>query len=387
MSAGITWGFHNPVRVRFGRGCRALFNQEIVGHRCLVVTSNRGRTQNEKDHYLMQSVREGNLQWNTGVQPNPGLDELQAVINGLGSADFDSVFAFGGGSAIDSAKALAVALSRDGRGTSLRSLVENPSFLSGVRPLPLHAIPTTFGTGSEVTPFATIWDRRNRRKHSISGPSVFPRAAFVDPDLAGGEHVSTTLSTGLDALNQAAESIWNRNLTPISEGFATRAIVLGLEALPKLAANAKDDGARTAMAECSLLAGLAISQTRTALCHSISYPLTAHFGVPHGLACAFTMEAVLRFNLATEDSRFERLAAAIDASDASVEGLLRRINGLVSALKVRESVKSKVEDLEHLLALAPEMFTPGRTDNNLAPVRESDIREILTESWGVGATR
>jgi alcohol dehydrogenase len=333
----------------------------------------------------MSSTRDGKTRWFECMGTYPGLEELDAAIESLRGEEFDSVIAFGGGSAIDSAKALAIALAPNEKPLSLRSLLEDPARLAGRSPLPLFAIPTTSGTGSEVTPFATIWDHGNRRKLSLSGPMVFPRAAFVDPDLTAGMPKETAVSTGLDALNQAAESIWNRHLTPISEGLATRALRLGLDSLLRLAADPADGGAQAAMSECSLLAGLAISQTRTALCHSISYPLTAHFGIPHGLACAFTMEAVLRFNLGSDDGRFRRLAAALDPSEASPGSLLRRIGGMLSGLQVREAVRARVGSLGRLLAFAPEMSVPGRADNNLAPVLETDIRAILEESWGVAA--
>ena len=108
-----------------------------------------------------------------------------------------------------------------------------------------------------------------------------------------------TLHTGLDALSHALESLWNKHRTPVSEALALRALGLIVEGLPRALADGADAEARAHMQEASLLSGMAISTTRTAICHALSYPFTSHFDVPHGLACSFTLPTVLRLNLAT----------------------------------------------------------------------------------------
>jgi alcohol dehydrogenase len=222
-----------------------------------------------------------------------------------------------------------------------------------------------------------------RQKLSLTGPTVYPHTAFVDPELSDTVPYGSTLNTGLDAINQAAESIWNRNMTPISEMLAHRALRLGLVALPKLLNDLENQNLRNIMAEVSLLAGFAISQTRTSLCHSISYPLTAHFGVPHGLACSFTMSAVLRHNLAADDGRLKRLAAALDASESSNVALAERFENLTRITGVHEEVRQQVPSLDVLTGLVDEMYTPGRADNNLGSVSSAVIEEILIQSWAV----
>ena len=354
---------------------------ELAGRRCLIVTTPRGRRQLEMDATLEFLVQNRQNQFVSGVQRNPGIAELQADIQQWRHVNFDTVIAFGGGSAIDSAKVLSVALCEELEMMPLRALLEDPTLYLDVRPKPLYAVPTTAGTGSEATPFATVWDHEHYKKYSLAGASVFPHSAIVDPDLSDGLPEEVTVSTGLDAINQAAESIWNRNLTLISEKFATRALQLGLEALPLLLHNPDDGVSRAAMAECSLLAGMAISQTRTAICHSMSYPITAHYGVPHGLACAFTMPAVLRFNLKVDDGRFGRIAVALNGCNATVDTLLERFDRLHADLQVLQRVKSYVKSLEQLAALRSEMFTPDRSENNLALVDESSLNAIQLEAW------
>jgi len=211
---------------------------------------------------------------------------------------------------------------------------------------------------------------------------VYPHSAFVDSELSATVPFHSTLNTGLDAINQAAESIWNRNMTPMSELFAHRALQQGIHALPPLLADLANPKLRDTMAEVSLLAGLAISQTRTSLCHAISYPLTAHFGVPHGLACAFTMPAVLRHNLGADDGRFRRLAGVLypQAVESTAE-LLNLFDGLNQLLKVGEKVREMVGSVDALIALQEEMFTPGRADNALAKVNNGAVQFILEQAW------
>lgn len=331
------------------------------------------------DVLLARLIETSDVIWIDRVRENPGVNDLQKEIDSLKGERFDAALAFGGGSSIDAAKVLVAALAPECEALRLTEMLADVELLGTVTQKPLYAVPTTSGTGSEVTPFATVWDYEYRKKMSLASANIFPYAACVDPELTDTVPLEVTLSTGLDAINQAAESIWNRNATDLTICYANRALHLGLSSLPRIVRG--DGGAivRDALAECSLLAGLAISHTRTALCHSMSYPITAHFGVPHGLACAFTMVSVLRHNLKADDGRFLRLAASLTGRE-DVGALERLFESLVSDARVKERVLARVGRQEALLALAPEMLTPGRADNNLAPVTPKDIERILMDS-------
>lgn len=370
------WSYHNPVSIHFGMNARKKLVESVQNKNCLVVTTKRGRESFENDSELNALIKNNQITWADSISPNPDITQLQALIDDYKDNKLEAIIGFGGGSAMDSAKVLSIGLAPKLETTPLLKLILEPKLHLNSDRLPLYTVPTTSGTGSEVTPFSTVWDHKLKKKYSLAGKSVFPLAAFIDPVLSKSLPSEPTINTGLDAINQAAESIWNKNASPVSISYATRALQLGIKAIQELASGNWSDTNRSNMAECSVLAGLAISQTRTALCHSISYPLTAHFNVPHGLACAFTMPAVLRLNLQVDDGRFERLQKALN-----IESLEREFEQLNSKLLVQKRVKEYIPDIDVLLQLVDEMHTPGRADNNLNKVDTETITEILRASW------
>ena len=162
--------------------------------------------------------------------------------------------------------------------------------------LPLIAVPTTAGTGSEVTPWATLWDRSSAKgaKRSLHRADTWPEAALVDPMLTLSCPPALTLASGLDALSHAFEAIWNRGANPCSDALAVQAARGVLTTLPALLDAPDSLPLREAMSRAALLAGLAFAQTRTALAHALSYDLTLLRGTSHGLACSFSLPEVWR---------------------------------------------------------------------------------------------
>jgi len=199
------------------------------------------------------------------------------------------VVALGGGSVIDSAKFLAAGhLAFEPTRASLEGGADlaQPAW-------PLVAIPTTAGTGSDLTKWATIWDPATDRKLSLNRDDLYARVALVDPDITASLPWSMTLATGLDALSHALESLWNRNANPASRRHAVSAAREILLALPQLREDPSRTSARTSMALGATFAGLAFSSTQTALAHNISYPITLKHGVVHGIACSFCLPEVM----------------------------------------------------------------------------------------------
>ena len=237
-------------------------------------------------------------------------------------------------------------------------------------------IPTTAGTGSETTCWATIWDPSQDAKRSVECHENYAWAAVVDSDLTKGMPLKLAVSSGLDAAAHGVESYWAKGTNCVSRAMALSAIRMIMENMEGLLAGRET--AREAMARGSMMAGLAFSNTKTTACHSISYPLTMHYGIPHGAAVSMLLAPLLKRNLpATEGS--EALLNALGVSDGDeLAGKIRRIlkeSGQPSTLK---EWGVKKEDLPRLAALG---MTKGRADNNPVAIDVPMIQEILEEIY------
>jgi phosphonate metabolism-associated iron-containing alcohol dehydrogenase len=228
------------------------------------------------------------------VQPNPDVAQLTALYSEFweNAEEYDLIVALGGGSTIDTAKTLMVG-TESGQFSELLAMLETDRPFTQANVKPLIAIPTTSGTGSEVTPWATIWDAAQQKKYSLHLDCTWPMAAIVDPRLMLSLPRSVTIATGLDALSHALEAIWNVNANPVSDGLAISAVEDIMDCLLPLVHRPSDLALRTRIAEAALKAGLAFSNTKTALAHSLSYDMTLNQGLPHGIACSFTLPLVL----------------------------------------------------------------------------------------------
>lgn len=365
--------FHCPTRIVLGVGARREVREACGPRRTLLVCSagQWERMQASADPWWPEDP----VVW-AEVRENPDLDPLDAAAAALRGAAVEVVLAVGGGSAMDAAKALAAAL---GTGGSLSGWLREGAPIPQEGWLPVVAVPTTAGTGSEVTPYATIWDRAQGCKRSLSGPPAFPVAALVDPELMVSVPAPVTLSTGLDAFNQALESVWNRHCTAAVLPLAARAMALAWDALPRAMADGADVDARARMAEASTLAGLCIAQTRTALCHAMSYPLTLHLGVPHGLACAFPMAAVWDLCVAEDDGRLAEVLRLANLGAAATFGDRLRA-WLVSVGLPAALARHLPANPAPVLALVDEMFAPGRAENLMVAVDATVVEAMVHSS-------
>jgi phosphonate metabolism-associated iron-containing alcohol dehydrogenase len=371
------WNYNNPVKIAYGRGERELIFEIIHDKKALIVITPGGKQRLNKDPILYKLSKLSNLIWFDFVEENPELSSLEKYGNSLRNNDIDLIVSIGGGSALDTAKVFSCILSCK-HNSRLIDLIENEP-INKNSSIPVFTLPTTSGTGSEVTPFATVWDRKLKIKHSLHGKAVYPEMAIVDPYFTDSLPYAITASSALDAFNQAFESIWNVNTNTISMLYAVRSLQLGFPALRKLATKKIDCKVRDCLSESSLLSGLAISQTRTAICHSISYPLTIHYDVPHGIACVFTMVEVLKFNLSFDDGRLKYLSQVLGF--LNTDELLIFVKNLLDDLDIYSVVKSKVGNLDNLISIQSEMLSPGRANNNFVTFSFENLEKILIQSW------
>ena len=368
------WTFNNPVAITFGQDTLAALPRLCTGQRLLLVTT-KGTMHRGLGQRVCAMLADRNIEVMDAVVTNPDLFATQSMADSLRSFAPDEIIALGGGSALDTAKALSVCLAAPA-GWTLQDYIIGQNAPAPTSAIPIVAIPTTAGTGSEVTPFATLWDHARKKKLSLASSRVFPRLAIVDWHLLVGTPVPTLISCGLDALSQALESVWNKNSQPVTRLLAARAVPMAIQALPGLLQTIPSPGALAQISEASLLAGLCISQTRTALAHSMSYPLTARFGIPHGLACGFTLPSLLRFNLAHDPDG----SLASFAGECGIDDLPTALSQLMRTISVAEMMRAHLPKPAEALKFCHEMLTPGRADNNAAPVNTSDVAAILRDS-------
>jgi alcohol dehydrogenase class IV len=262
---------------------------------------------------------------------------VAAGVARLGAGAYDCLIGFGGGSPIDTAKAMALLALGE---APLRAMKVPAS--PDRAALPVIAIPTTAGTGSEATRAAVITDTEHDEKMLIMGLGCVPLAAIVDYELTLGLPPRITADTGIDSFTHALEAFVSRRANPVSDGWALSAMALIGANLRTAYHEPGDRAAREAMMLGAMLGGLAFSNASVALVHGMSRPIGAHFHVPHGLSNAMLLPAVTRFSLAAAPARYAhaaRQSGFADASDDDEAACMRLADGL-AALNVELAVPS-----------------------------------------------
>ena len=285
------WNYQNPVSINFGEGIFDKIHQFIGGRNYALITYSDDQFTSYTRSLIKTSGKPALLI--NDIAPNPDFELLseQAKLYSEIKNKPEVIVALGGGSVIDSAKVFSAA---ENGFENIKNFLETKKGGEDLSSTPIIAVPSTSGTGSEVTCWATIWDKKNSRKYSLAHEKLFPEIALIDPKLMMGKSYELTLVTALDALSHALESIWNINANTISANHATFAAKSILKILPTLLNDLTNINLRTEMASASLSAGLAFSSTKTAIAHNLSYPITLGWGVPHGIACSFTLPTILQ---------------------------------------------------------------------------------------------
>ena len=374
-----------PTRVAFGIGALNAFDDVLAevaeDHRArkiLLITGARSLAKPWQERVRASVADYPHIVAENRIS-NPTIASISPILAAARTAGIDLVVGIGGGSVLDTAKTVA-ALARSDAALA-DALTRKPA----LDPVPLIAIPTTAGTGSEVTPFATVWDDRAKFKYSIGGANLFPAAAIVDPNLTGSMPHAVAAGTGLDALTHALESCWSVNATEesIREGLA--AIALLAEHLPAAVRNPDDARRRARVAEASLRAGLSIAKAQTTIAHAISYPLTVRYGVHHGHAVSLSVGALARFNAAVSDAdcQHPRGAAHVRAILARIFDALgvadgaaaeRRIVGLIRELGLKQFGDFPEFDLG---VIASDVIAYDRFRNNPRAMRQDQLKAFL----------
>lgn len=355
--------YSQPVKIYFGQGRFAALHeilQELNIERCVLVCdpffADRARQIMEENAEICAIFSD--------VEPNPQLKGIVEVTALARQHKVQAVIGVGGGSTLDTAKfSAAIALGSD----------EAIDYYEG-KPFPAQrltmiAVPTTAGTGSEVTQVSVV--SHGEEKKTINNPVFMPKVAIVDPEMSRSVPPKVTMCTGLDALAHALEGYWSVNHQPICDVLAIEAVRIVLNNLENAWRDGDNMEARGNMAYAALLAGMAFAQPKTAASHACSYPLSADYHLPHGEACAFTLDSLVMINA---DSRLDYLCRAVGLKDCAE--LAQRIRDL----KKLGGLRSRLSELEHvdLPQLVRDCAAHPLMNNNPVKLDEAALTAMFT---------
>ncbi|MEG0614155.1 MAG: lactaldehyde reductase [Oscillospiraceae bacterium] len=313
------------------------------------------------------------------IQANPTIENVQAGVAFCNRMKFDYIIAVGGGSVIDTAKAIAI-IAKNPEHVDVASLegavdTENKS-------LPLIAVPTTAGTAAEVTINYVITDTENRRKFVCVDPHDIPIVAVIDPDMMASMPKSLTASTGMDALTHAIESYICKGAWEMSDMFALEAIKLIGRSLEKVT-NTGNSDARQDLALAQYVAGMGFSNVGLGIVHSMAHPLGAVYDTPHGVANAIILPTVMEYNAPETGNKYQKIAKALgvlQTSTMSPEEYRKAAIDAVKKLSVSVGIPAKLSDvgvkLEDVDFLAESAFADVCTGGNPRTTSVEEIAEL-----------
>lgn len=317
--------------------------------------------------------------------PEPTVASIQAGVNKIKSADYDCIIALGGGSPIDSAKAIGIL----GKFGGVMRDYKFPRMVSesGV---PIIAIPTTAGTGSEVTRFTIISDENTDEKMLCVGRGFMPSVALIDYELTISLPQRATADTGIDALTHAMEAYVSKKANPYSDAQAIAAMRLIGPNLRRVYHNGKDIEAREKMMLGATLAGIAFSNASVALVHGMSRPIGAFYHVPHGLSNAMLLPTVTEFSLPSATKRYADCSRAMgvalseDNDEIANQKLLSELVAINEELNVptpKEFGINETDFMNNLEVMAKQAIASGSPGNNPRIPEVSEIIDIYKLLW------
>lgn len=386
----MNFSYRMKTQIEFGDGRSSTLTDDLSvrfkpGESFFLVTD-PGVMQTGKIEPLLESLRKAHYHVTlySDVLPNPRDEDCLRGAALMREQNASAVIAVGGGSAMDTAKTIAL-LSRSS-GVP-REYADGERHYDEVAPI--ICLPTTAGTGSEVTRSAVITEQATHRKMTLKHERLRPTLAILDPELTRSVPPSVTAATGVDALVHAIEGATCRQATPLSRAFGEQAMQLIVPTLKRAVACGDDMDARRTMLEGSLLAGLSFGSTDVAAVHCLAEALSSLYDTPHGVANAVFLSSVLDFNAETHPALHARLArvmnfaSAIDSEQLAVAKLLEGIGAWIAELgipKLRDLAGVRVEDFGRLADLA---FQNGSTKSNVRPITREDYLTLLEKTYHV----
>lgn len=336
----MNWEFNLPVKLAFGNNRHEQIFDYIceIGGEVGVLVCSRSFAGNGLADKLVKLSNGKIKAVFSDIRPNPTTDNVNACVDVMRSIGADFAVALGGGSPMDCCKAACAIAKGDDK---IEAYHSGGKAISADEAIPMIAVTTTSGTASEVTNISVLTDLAKNLKQPMNDPAMYPKIAVIDPVLTLTVPPQITASTGLDVLSHAIESYWATLNQPICSACSVHAARLVFEYLERAYNHPDDLLAREKMAEASIVAGVAFSHPRTTGSHACSFPLTNIYGVPHGEACAFTLDYFVKFNAkhADEDGRITAFArdCGFDTPDAMADE--------IAAMKRRMGMRTNLSQI------------------------------------------
>lgn len=381
--------YYQPTEIRFGASRVAEVGEAVgqFGKRCLLVSDSQSGPLGPLFVRVRKSLENSGVSVAhfDGAIPNPTTDSIAAGTAMAVAHKADVTLGVGGGSAMDSAKAIAVEATH--KGTCWDYLYYRDTQPSE-KTLPIVAVSTTSGTGSQVTQVAVVTNPKTRDKSAIFNPIIYPRVAIVDPELMLTLPAKVTASTGFDAFAHAFESYLHPQASPYTDIMALEAIRLVVTHLPSVVKNGSDLEARSAMAWADTLAGLCIANAGVTLPHGVGMAIGGMYPhVAHGEAVALIYPAFTRYTYPSARERFAAIGRILDAGleaesdELAAERACERIDAFMKDIGLWASLEEKRVPQEELSDLAKQSMVLPDYKNNPRLATLDDMRDLLARSY------
>lgn len=365
------------VHLRFGVGAIAQLPEVIAGlnKKKVFIVTDPGVAAAGVLSKVENILKSAGIQFATfsGIKPNPTTTLINSAAKEAVAFGSQAIIALGGGSSLDSAKGIALV----GANPTFSSAQFNYSITPDVRALPIIAIPTTAGTGSETNNWGVIDDPIRQCKFYIGDASTTPSAAILDPELTVGLPPRPTAGTGIDALTHAIESLTARGRSPISAAYAHEAVKLISRALPRAVRTGDDIEARGDMLMGAHLAGLALTLSGLGLVHGIAHSVSAHVGAAHGEALATVLAEVMEFNSREVEAIYATVGNDMGVR-ASAPAAIDAVRSLADDINIRFSLSHYGVTESMIEAITATVQADSVTGNNPIVPTNAEVEEILT---------
>ena len=372
----------------FGAGSRKMIAEEVAkrGYKKALVVTDKDLVKFGVAAQVTDVLKEAGIPFEIfdEVKPNPTVKNVKAGIAAFKAAGADFMVAIGGGSSMDTSKAVGI-------------IVNNPEFsdvvsLEGVAPtkkksVPVIALPTTAGTAAEVTINYVITDEENVKKMVCVDPNDIPTLAIIDPELMLSMPRGLTAATGMDALTHAIEGLITLGAWEMSDMFELKAIEMIAKWLPKAVATPSDIEARDGMATAQYIAGMAFSNVGLGLVHGMAHPLGAYYDIPHGVANALLLPFVMEYNKEAAKSKYRKIAEAmgVDTSAMNDDQAAQAAVDAVKALAVEVHIPQHLSEIgvpeSGLPTLAQAAFNDVCTPGNPRTATVEEILEVYKKAF------